>query len=207
MAFSKVTFITLIRECGNGELLHFYDQGADPRLNMMDLTRDGWCHGMSVKWLIFKKQKGITTTSFWQWVESKEAGPAFRFLMVDQAIRGKIGDDTDVDEKTIAHLRRKGPLAHLADHAKWGTNPPIESVATDIVGTPGNFARIGLYFQGGGGHALAACIQTNSIWFMDPNAGEVNMDKASFGNFLKKFWALRYPTTKIKSYYVEKYNG
>ena len=207
MPFSKTKLISALRGTGSGELLHFYDQGDDNRLAIMDITEDGWCHGMSVKWLEFKKQRGMESDAFWPWVASDQAGPAFRFLMADQAIRGAIGNNTDTNEKTIAHLRRKGPLAYLTDHAQWNSNPQPEALAGDVVNTPGNFARIGMYYVGGGGHAIAAVIKGSNVWFMDPNAGEFKVPKNNFTKFFKGFWKARYGTDQLKSYYVEKYNG
>ncbi|MCG8668367.1 MAG: YopT-type cysteine protease domain-containing protein [Pseudomonadales bacterium] len=207
MSFNKTKLIAAIRDSGSGDLIHFYDQGQDDRLNKMDLTEDGWCHGMAVKWLEFKKQKGIADETFWPWVASDKAGPAFRFIMVDQTIRSKVGNAKDSNEKTIAHLRRKGPLAYLKDHDQWGTNPQPQALANDVVNTPGNFARIGMYYISGGGHAIAAVIKDKHVWFMDPNAGEVKVKKENFAKFFKNFWKVRYPTSHLKSYYVEKYNG
>src|SRR5690606_28004811 len=104
MPFTKTSLIILVRQSPGAELIHFYDQGQDDRLNQMDITEDGWCHGVSVRWLMSKRLDGFASDRFWTWLSSPEAAASMRFMMADQSIRGKIGNSTDVDKKSGAHL-------------------------------------------------------------------------------------------------------
>lgn len=224
MAFTKIKFITWLRNSGSGELISFYNQGGDKRLNDMDLTQEGWCHGVAVQWLRFKAEKGFDNTDFWGWLDSPQAAVAFRFLMVDQNVRPKLALmlakralskgfaslDTakaqlgeDYTNKSSTYLLKSG----LALKKKHSSNlGDTQKLARDVTETSGNYARIGLFFTAGGGHAVAACTDGQHWRFMDPNAGEVQLSsKSEFNAWFQKYYAMRYSTMPLGSYYVEKY--
>ncbi|MDA3962596.1 MAG: YopT-type cysteine protease domain-containing protein [Planctomycetota bacterium] len=223
MAFSKVSFVKFVRSLGDGELIHFYNQGQDKRLGQMDITNNGWCHGVAVHWLRFKKQNGPSDTSFWDWLASPKGASACSMQMADQAVRPKLAllfankayKGGFVDKPTaISQLKddygnknkvwlKQAGLGFMGKHEGGGSTA---NLALNASGTPGGYARIGLFFVGGGGHAVAAVKDGHNWRFMDPNAGEVLVKStAKFNDFFQKFYAMRYPTWGLASHYVEKY--
>ena len=224
MAFTKIKFITWLRNNGGSELIHFYNQGADNRLSQMDTTSQGWCHGVAVQWLKDKAEKGYDNTDFWTWIDTAQAAGAFRFLMADQSVRPKLSlmlanrvlqkgfadrataqrqFDEDSTNKSSTYLLKSG--LSLKNKYSSGIGSTL-NLARDITGTAGNFARIGMFFTTGGGHAVSACTNGRYWLFMDPNAGEIQLrTKSEFNSWFPKYYSMRYSTMPLRSYYVEKY--
>lgn len=224
MAFTKIKFITWLRNNGGGELIHFYNQGTDKRLNDQDITQQGWCHGVAVQWLKFKAEKGFDSGDFWGWIDSPQAAGAFRFLMADQSVRPKLALmlakrayskgfadlqtaktqlGEDYTNKSSTYLLKSG-LSLKQKHASNQGN--TLKLARDVTETAGKFARIGLFFTAGGGHAVAACTDGRHWRFMDPNAGEVQLrSRSEFNSWFPKYYAMRYASMPLGSFYVEKY--
>lgn len=224
MAFTRMKFITWLRNNGGSELIHFYNQGADNRLSQMDTTSQGWCHGVAVQWLKYKAEKGYENTDFWAWIETAQAAGAFRFLMADQSVRPKLAlmlanralkegfanlataqrqFDEDSTNKSSTYLLKSGLSLKKKHSSSIGSTLKL---ARDVTETAGKYARIGMFFTTGGGHAVSACTNGTYWRFMDPNAGEIQLrSKSEFNTWFRKYYSMRYSTMPLSSYYVEKY--
>lgn len=167
-----------------GSLVHYYDQGQDPRLEAMDITKDGWCLGVSAQWVRFQAAK---RNDFFQWLRTDEGAAACRFVMASQGVRYGIKDTALIQEKAAFALKRFGVIKEGCLQCSAPAATP-EQMAKNINGGGHRFRVILVdYKNNGGGHAMAADVG-NSFTFMDPNAGEVRFTSgAQLLSWLPKF--------------------
>lgn len=179
-----------------GRCLHYYSQGNDQRLKAMDMTENGWCLGMSVQWLADKKNR----LDFWSRHGTPEQASKYRFVMAGQALRTKRFAGSDTRDRSSFRLRREG-LALIGETRERADTSSLR-LASLIAANPSPFARIGQYYVGGGGHAMAAHVDGGGISFLDPNLGEYFFsDPGKFRNWFRLF--CRFMGYRFTEFYVE----
>lgn len=167
-----------------------YDQGQDSRLQDDPvLTGNGWCFGMSVHWLIAKKNG----TDFWSWLQTNEAVAKIRFLMARQAIGGMKGDSwLDASQAANGYLKSNGlsrMTSPVSMDARQNHNGSSTAIRDKLTTSAGPFSLIKL--SGNAPHAMAAWRKPNgNVVLMDPNAGEFEFDTANhFRDFFRHLLA------------------
>jgi hypothetical protein len=167
-----------------GSVVHYYNQGEDARLEAMDITKDGWCLGVSAQWCRFK---ATGRNDFFQWLRTDEGAAACRFVMASQGVRYGINSTALIEEKAAFALKRFGVIKEGCLYCGAPGATP-EQMAKNINGGGHRFRVILVdYKNDGGGHAMAADVGT-SFTFMDPNAGEIRFTSgAQLLSWLPKF--------------------
>ena len=182
-----------------GRLVHYYSQGEDKRLGDLDKTEDGWCLGMSVHWLGCQA-KG---EDFWASHLGEEGPRKYRFVMAAQEVRVASRSDKVIRDRgsfRLAKYNLKKESKKQIPGDKLG-----ERMALEVTSAPHPFLLIGQYYVGGGGHAMAACLEGTSVQFLDPNLGELLFN--SFAGFQDWYPCyLRRLDYLFKVYYVESYS-
>jgi hypothetical protein len=179
-----------------GALVHYYNH----RLNEIDITEDGWCLGVSTQWVRFQ---ALGRTDFWKWMWTPEGAGAIRFIMAAQGVRSSMGG-VDWSSRAAFALRRFGVIQEGDLECNSPETATPEAMARNILAGPHRLRRIGQLYVGGGGHAMAA-INSPSVTFMDPNAGEIRFTSgAALISWLPKFCRrIRY---EFRRHYVEQYS-
>lgn len=167
-----------------------YNQANDSRLQDDPvLTGNGWCFGMSVHWLIAKKNGW----DFWTWLQTTQAVTKIRFLMARQAIGGKMGDSwLDASQAASGYLKSHGLSrlnAPVSMDARQNHNGSSTAIRDKLTSSNGPFSLIKL--SGNAPHAMAAwCKPSGNIVLMDPNAGEFEFDSPThFRDFFRHLMA------------------
>lgn len=183
----------------SGNLVHFYNQGRDNRLNEFDKTENGWCLGMSVHWLACRAQR----MDFWGTHLSETGAAKYRFVMAAQGVRTATGTTQD---RASFRLKKYGldlKVKNSEDQDQLG-----DRMAEMITDSGQSFIRIGQYYteeSGGGGHAMAATLEQGGVRFLDPNLGEFFFK--TIGSFRSWYpYFVRKMDYRFEEYYIEGYS-
>jgi hypothetical protein len=167
-----------------------YDQGQDSRLKDDPvLTGNGWCFGMSVHWLIAKKNGW----DFWSWLQTTEAVCKIRFMMARQAIGSAKGDSwLDASQAATGYLKAHGLSrldAPVSDNTRQSHNGSSTAIRDKLTNSNGPFSLIKL--SGKASHAMAAwCKPNGNMVLMDSNAGEFEFGSPThFRDFFRHLMA------------------
>lgn len=182
-----------------GALVHYYNQAEDDRLKAMDITEGGWCLGVSTQWVRFK---ATGRTDFWTWMKTPEGAAAMRFVMAAQGVRTSGGHG--LSDRASFALARFGVIQEQVLTCDSEQSATPEAMAKNITSGGRHFCRIGQGYVSGGGHAMAGA-SVSTVYFMDPNAGEVMFSGGpGLSSWLPKF--VRRMGYQFSRHYVELYS-
>jgi hypothetical protein len=184
--------------CG-GNVVRFYNQGDDQRLNLIDYTQQGWCLGMTTEWVI----DHVRGDDFWAGHTTRAYERRYQMVMAAQELR--IGGVAGSNLRDASKFRMRRAGMTRTDNIVLPRGATAAGMARAIVRAPTSYVITGhARADGTGGHAMAAYKTAGGITFMDPNLGEFSF--ASMNDF-EKWYALfmRFQGYDIDSYQIEGY--
>lgn len=208
-SYMKELQLTLLARKHGGRLVHYYDQGQDPRIKKDELTDGGWCYAMAACWLA-----NDDSSAFWKWMMTTKAEMTLRTRMARQAIikaqlrgsrgsdknskfrwtdeyKSKVGFDTSLvaaAEKDNRHLLKNmltgSGIRVVQEEFIYGDEASGYWRLAYKLNTPKRpMFGVGLFYKSGGAHQVAARLVDTDLRYMDPNHGEYTIPKDKLSDF------------------------
>ncbi len=170
------------------EIVKDYEQDNDPAKLSYDLTKRGWCHGMTIDWLRCKRN----SIDFWESFNSDSGQHRVRFLMARQNMTNLKGTVADEKSKIQAGMSSAGLVLRTLEQDEGDIG---QVSAADLVNSllrgRGRYVFLAIYGLGGA-HAMGFLRSQTQVVFMDPNAGEFVFPKESvFRPWLSEYLKLK----------------
>jgi hypothetical protein len=169
------------------EIVRDYKQGHDPAMLNYDLTRGGWCFGMTIDWLRCKRN-GI---DFWASFNSDSGKHRVRFLMARQGMISLKGTVADTDAIIQAGMSSVGLVFRTFEEKMNIGQVSAADLANSLLRLRGRYVCLAISGPGGA-HMMGILVSQTQLVFMDPNAGEFVFPKES----VFRPWLSRYLTFK-----------
>jgi hypothetical protein len=181
------------------EIVKYYRQCDDHAMRSYDLTRGGWCFGMTIDWLRCKRK----SIDFWESLNSDSGKNRVRFLMARQQMVRLKGNDADVKSRFQAGMSSAGlVLLTFETNIDFVQKVRAADIANSLLRVPGRYVCFTIASLERA-HGMGFLRSQTQVVFMDPNAGEFVFPKESvFRPWLSEYLKLkRYDLLGMLSYY------
>ncbi|MBY8945131.1 hypothetical protein J1G35_04605 [Pseudomonas sp. SH10-3B] len=187
------------------EIVKYYKQSNDPALRSYDLTRGGWCFGMTIDWLRCKRKN----IDFWGSLNSDSGKSRVRFLMARQEMVLLKGTFADTKPQVQAGMSSAGLVLRTLELCA-GINDQVCATALvdSLLRGEGRYRYFSIHDGLGTAHAMGFLRSQTQLVFMDPNAGEFVFPKESvFGLWLLEYLKLMRYESKglLRTYLVQSF--
>ncbi|MEW5716806.1 YopT-type cysteine protease domain-containing protein [Pseudomonas sp. SB113] len=181
------------------EIVKDYEQDNDPAKLSYDLTKRGWCHGMTIDWLRCKRN----SIDFWESFNSDSGKHRVRFLMARQNMINLKGTVADKKSKIQAGMSSAGLVLRTLEQDEGDIGQvSAADLVNSLLRVRGRYVCLAIYGLGGA-HAMGILVSQTQFVFMDPNAGEFVFPKESvFRLWLSRYLTfMGYSSAGVLSYY------